>query len=292
MGPRPPIPGEHGAWAALLTGTGLGVALALQSGGSLGLALGASLAAVDLFVLREALYQAVRPLRARDPRRRATDEAARALARRWAAGELLLLLGVGLVLILATGQWWLAGVGVAALIFLGVFVALRRSRKEHTFWAEVVGFIGLSAACPVTYVLAASAQGGSLGHLPGAPWPGGLLAEAAILWLLLAAYFIGPVFYVRMKVAQQRERPSSVQERLRLGWGTLGYTLLVAGLLAWAGGELRLGPWPLLAFLPALGKNLVGILRVRLPLNLKAIGLAEVGLALLFAAGLFLGLGG
>ena len=60
--------------------------------------------------------------------------------------------------------------------------------------------------------------------------------------------------------------------------------------LAWAGGPLGLGPWPLLAYLPALAKNLVGIVRVRLPLNLIRIGLTEVGLAFLYAVGLYLGL--
>lgn len=285
----PPLPGEHGAWATLVACLALGGALALQSGGSLLLALGAGLAAIDLFMLREALCQGFRPIRARNPRQRAAAAAAAAHARRWAGGELLLLVVLGLALILATGQWWLAGVGVAALGFLALFVALRHSRKEHTFGAEVVGFTGVAAACPVTYLLAASVQG-DLAQLPGAPWPGGLLVEAALLWVLLAAYFVGPVFYVRMKVAQQRERPQGLGERLRLGLGTGSYALLVAALLAWAGGPLGLGPWPLLAYLPALAKNLVGIVRVRLPLNLIRIGLTEVGLAFLYAVGLYLGL--
>lgn len=286
-GGRRPIPGEHGAWGALLTGIALGVALAVSAGGSAWLALAAGAAAVDLFMLRESLYQAYRPRRARDPARQAAEQVEIARARRWAAVELLVLLGLGALLIAVTGQLWLAAVGAAGVVFLGVFVLLRRSRQERSFWAEVIGFVGMSAAGPVAYLLALAPHtpGGVLAR--GISLQQGPLGVALLVWLLLALYFVGPVYYVKMKVAQQRERPATLRERLGLGWGTLLYSGAVAGVLALSGSLAGLGPWPLVAYTPSLAKSVVGAFRVKLPLNLRRIGFTEVGLSLLFALGLF-----
>ncbi|BAS29160.1 YwiC-like family protein [Limnochorda pilosa] len=297
---RRPIPGEHGAWGAFLTGIALGAALAVQAGGPLWPALSAGAAAVVLFMLREALFQAYRPQRARDPARQAAERQEAARARRWVLGELLALLVIGGLLVGATRQVWLVAAGAAGLGFLAFFVLLRRSRQERSAWAEVVGFVGMSAAGPMGYLLSVStavqeglagSEGPVLLHLAEGGLQWGTVERALLVWLLLALYFVGPVFYVKMKVAQQRERPSTPMDRVRLGWGTLLYSAALAAVLALAGSAAGVGTWPFVGYVPSLVKNVVGVFRVKLPLNLRRIGFTEVGLSLLFALGIFLGLG-
>ena len=167
----------------------------------------------------------------------------------WMAGLLAGSLVAAVPVVWIWHRWWLVafGAGVAP-------VALRRTERGVAWHLAAVA--GLTLTAPVTWYVAT----GSLGWL------------AWRLWLLNALYFAGGVLYVKMHITAAIQRSVN---RLRLGAPTLAYHGVLAGIAAcW---------WPVgLAFVPAIGRAVAGVLRLSPTLRLKRLGWTEVAYSLVF----------
>ena len=105
----------------------------------------------------------------------------------------------------------------------------------------------------------------------------------AVLWLLLALFFAGGVFYVRMRIRvmiAHRKGAMAASGPARW-WCILYHVFLLLLVPALAAGNLI--PWAvLLAFAPAIWRAAVGLRRREATLNLRRLGWSEVGLTVAF----------
>ncbi len=254
------VPTEHGAWSWLLVPwlVGAVVGLAAPAGAPLaGLALLLTLiGGLSATMIRQ---PATAWLRIRQGRGRQAD---RSLALGWAAGfgliSLLCLLGLFLL-----GRTALLGLAVPfGAILLAYLLAARSGRAAMRSLAmELAGAVGLALTAPAAYI-AASGQ---------------LTPAALALWALLALQNAMGVLYVRLRLADSKQRAG---DRSLTLWGHVAAftAVLAAGALGWT---------PLLAAVPFAGLLVRALWAVRQPRpvpNIKRFGFTEVGVELLGGA--------
>ncbi len=254
------VPTEHGAWSWLLVPwlAGAVVGLAAQADAPLaGLALLLTLVGgLSAYMIRQ---PATAWLRIRQGRGRKADQS---LALGWAVGfalvALLCLLGL-----LALGRTALFGLALpfAAILAAYLLAALAGRAAMRSLSMELAGAVGLALTAPAAYI-AASGQ---------------LDAVALGLWALFALQNAMGVLYVRLRLADSKQRPANRPLTL---WGHAAafVAVMVSGVLGWT---------PLLAAVPFAGFLVRALWAVRQPrpvANIKRFGFIEVGVELLGGA--------
>lgn len=247
------LPREHGAWAILIAPVLVGL-------------LGApvfSPAAAILFVLGALAVFLVRvPLQAL----LAKPEDRRALG--WLVFYAALAAGAFIPLILLMGCWKLLFFAVPSGLLLAENLTANRSGRRFSAFNEAAGVLGLCLGAPAAYY-AASFQ---------------LDLRAWVLWLLCSAFFLGPIFYVKMAALQHRavvdpaaRAPLAVMRRRSAAY----HGLALAGVGGWA----FAGGLPAAAAIPFAASFVKTIMRgSHAPerVDFKSLGYAEVGYSILF----------
>lgn len=254
------IPTEHGAWSWLLvpwlTGAVVGLATPISAPLPI-LALVLTLVGgLSAYMIRQPATAWVRIRRGRG---RKADQP---LALGWTLGfslaALLCLLGLFLL-----GRTALLGLALPfAVILLAYLLAARRGRAAmRSLWMELAGAAGLALTASAAYIAVT----------------GQLTATALALWGLLALQNATGVFYVRQRLAGDKQHDANRGLTL---WGHAAAFAAVA-----ASGALGWTPW--LAAVPFAGFLVRGLWAVQQPRpvpNMKRFGFTEVGVELLGGA--------
>jgi hypothetical protein len=251
--PKLALPKEHGSWGMFF----VPVVLGLLAAGTWNLEAGLFvMAAFAMFLMREPFLTWWRLWRRRmDARRQAA---------------MLVLYGAvaaatGLTLIAKLGRPWLLP---QAVVLSAVMVWLAEATMRgwgRSVPAEVVAVLASTSAAPAAYYAAR-----------------GEFGPSGVLWLLSAAYFIGTVLYVKMRVTAAHARDPEEMERRRFACGMYhGLLPVLAGAIAFSVAR----PWlAVAAFLPAVVRALVRVVRPVSEINLKRTGWAEVAYSIVFLA--------
>lgn len=249
------LPREHGSWALLAAPAALGLFMA-PAGSPAASALFA-LGALGAFLSRVPLQSLALPRP--DP-----------AAPRWLAAYGGLAAAGFAPLILAYGRWALLAFGAAAVAALGASLALTARRKSLSWTNELLGVGGLALLAPAGYYSAH-------GRLEGEAWTA---------WALAAAFFSGPLFYVKAAALEHRAArdASAAAELAAARKRSVAYhagTASLAVAAAAAGGI----PWLAAApFVLALEKAWRRAGRPPRPVEFKRLGWQEVGYAAAFLA--------
>lgn len=255
------LPREHGTWAMLLVpwATGSGVSGRVDAGHLILL-----IAALAFFLAHNHVVTWFRGVVAARVDRTAT-----------AAASLAAVFGlVGLVaslaLVLRVGPAPLVLYAVAAGVLLAASLELVRRRLDHALPGQFLAALGLPLVAPVAWTIGA----------------GAIDRVAVGLWLLNAAFFLGAVLYVRLKIEARARRVPLVAwaERLAFARGTLAAdlgVLAVAGLAVVVGG---FSPLVLASFATVALQTLAGVVRLDRPAVLKRVGVLATLHAAVFAA--------
>lgn len=247
------LPREHGAWVLLIAPILVGL-------------LGAPIfvpAVAGLFLLGSlAAFLARAPLQvlaARPADRR---------ARGWLAVYAALTAAGFLPLIAFSGRWKLLLFAVPAGLLLAQNLSANRSGRRFSAVNEAAGVLGLCLGAPAAYYAASSRLG----------------LQAWLLWLLCAAYFIGPIFHVKMAALQHRTTVDAAAlpklERMRR-LSTAYHGLALLGVGAWA----AWGAIPAAAAIPfaaALTKTVLRGRRAPERVDFRSLGYLEVAYSILF----------
>lgn len=252
-----PLPREHGAWAMLVVPVWVGIGTTGVVNGPVILF---ALTAFGFFLLRYPLMLAVK---SRAP-------TARSNALRWSAiyGALTLVFGAALVVLFP--NWLLVPLGALGFISIAAYLWNAAHRAEMTTAGEWIGIAGLALGAPGVYLVAMRQ----------------LDVTAVALYLLNLFYFGGTVFYVKFKVREQPRLARVSDHWSTLFWAgrvTLAYHLLVLVLVA---AFAILGIVPALApiaFIPVVCKTIGGVATSPSRLNLRRLGLIELGFTVVFA---------
>lgn len=255
------LPREHGTWAMLLAPwiVGVGVTGGLRANHVLLL-----VAALAFFLAQHHLtawWRAVTGARA--------DPVAAAVA-----GRLVLLSGgAGLLatlpLAIRIGVAPLLPYALAAVVLTGATLWLVARRLDHLLPGQLLAAVGLPLTAPAAWTVT---------H-------GRVDRVALALWLLDAAFFVGAVLYVRLKIEARtrRGRLGTLRARLAFAGGTLGADLLVLAVAALAVRVGGFSPLALLGFASVAVQAVVGVVRLDRPAVLKRVGLLATFHAVLFA---------
>lgn len=249
------LPKEHGAWAMFYVPFVLGLLVA----GKFNLpALLLLLSATAVFIARESLLVWWRA------RKRGRQTQSAAEAGRLLTIYFLIAAATGVPLIAVYKLYWLIPLGLAGSMLLLVNGWQAADFEDRTVQSEVLAIIGLTMTAPAAFYVA----NGQWGQI--AWW----------LWGLSAAYFASSVFYVKLRVAWLHAKNASEKSRVRRQ--CVGYhCFLIASLLVLSvTGSLPL--FALVAFAPVLARTLRSLLKPENHLNLKRIGIAEIGYSVVF----------
>ncbi len=231
--PKRLLPREHGVWFMWLVPVLLGAVLGGPHPGHL-LVL---LAAFAVHLASHAALEAVRQGEQGAP------------WWRWAAGT-----GGAAVVLLAYPLWRFPVIvlfGAAAVLAFALNLSFARRRQERTLLNDALAIAGLELWAPVSYLVGAAR----------------LDRDAALLWLLCFAFFMGTAFHVKT-IFRERDDPAFKRLSDLVHLGLLGLPALV--------GVPQVG-W---AYLPsALRTWLLPRQRRLRPLT---VGLVEIGNAVLF----------
>ncbi len=157
---------------------------------------------------------------------------------------------------------------IAGVLVAGSMLLVYR-RLDHALAGQVLAPAGLALSAPAAYYVAR----------------GALDRVALALWAINFLFFLGAVFYVRLKIDALKNTAALAPPpaKLRFAAQTLAIDLaiLAAVLLA-----LRLGslsPWAVLAFVPAAIQTVGGAARLDHPARLKRVGILATAHSVLFA---------
>jgi hypothetical protein len=253
------LPREHGAWAILLAPYAIGA-----TAGGLSWTQAAGLVAVLLgFFSRPPLA-----LLLKRRSRGAPPSDDNALL--WLNFGLPLAAAVILLvsMMLLRQLWWLPIFGAVALALFLAHALMALRRRERSVPAELLGISLLTLTAPLAYYL---------GH-------GNITGEAAMLWLLCAAYFGASVFFVKMKlkaaVAGRRRLPDA--GRVSLAASSLLYTAVMAALVLVATSAGWAPPLVPAAFGPVTIYALWSAATLGRQLKIKKEGIVQTALTVLF----------
>lgn len=248
------FPKEHGAWAILAAPILVGL-LAAPSCSPAAASL-FCLGALAAFLLRAPLQ--ILMIRPYDSQ-----------ALSWMALYLALTAVGFLPLIFLLGRWQLLFFAVPASLLLAENLFANRTGRRFSALNEVSGVLGLCLGAPAAFYAAY----GDLGP------------KAWALWLLSSAYFIGPIFHVKMAALQHRTLADSsalpkLRQMRRLSAAYHGLTLVIIGGWAAQGGLITgaaVIPFAA-AFLKTVARGFRGPERV----DFRSLGYAEVAYSILF----------
>jgi hypothetical protein len=190
-----------------------------------------------------------------------------------ARGLVLLLAGAGGVAILPlltldrlTALLALGAIA-AALVVASMYLVYRR--LDHGLAGQVLAPAGLALSAPAAYSVAR----------------GALDRTAVALWAVNVLFFLGAVFYVRLKIDALKRTASLVTPaaRLRFAAPTLGIDLAILAAVPIALGFGSLSAWAVLAFVPTAAQTLAGVARLDRPARLKRVGILATAHSILFA---------
>lgn len=247
------LPREHGAWAILLAPLLIGFFTA-PSFSPLAAVL-FTLGALAAFLMRTPLQA----LLARRNDRRALS---------WLALYAGLALAGFIPLILILGRWHLLLFALPVSVILAANLAANLHGRRFDAVSEAAGVIALCLTAPAAYYSASSNLG----------------PQAWTLWLLCSAFFLGPIFYIKMAALQHRAAMDSAHlpglaRVRRLSAGYHGFVL--AGVSAWE----FFGTLSVLATIPfavSLIKTLARGSHAPQRANFRALGYMEVAYSILF----------
>ncbi len=247
------LPREHGAWAILIAPILVGLLSAPVF----------SPAAAALFVLG-----ALAAFLIRSPLQALLAKPGDRRAWGWLAFYGALTAGAFLPLIVVMGCWKLLLFAVPALLLMAENLTANRSGRRFSAFNEAAGVFGLCLGAPAAYY-AASFQ---------------LDARAWSLWLLCSAFFLGPIFYVKMAALQHRavaDKSAVAAIALMSRRSLIYHGLTLAAVVLWAatGGVPALTAIP---FAAALVKTVLRGMRAPERVDFKSLGYAEVGYSVLF----------
>jgi hypothetical protein len=249
----PPLPREHGAWAVLYGP----FVVAVVAAGRFGIPETILLLTVTaVFLAREPTAKLARASRHGVP------GGLRRVASRWIAVCLATAAAGTAALVLPYDRPHLLTLGAAVLPVFAFHLYLTANRRDRGLGAEVLGVLALTATGPAAWYTAT----GRLG------W------EALLLWLLNVLYFLSAVFHVRMAISRFKQPREFAPNRLR----SLAYHLFLAAALIWF---VRAGWIPSLAavaYLPVVGRTLLGMVHSPVRLDIKRVGYLEVAFTVFF----------
>lgn len=247
------LPREHGAWAILiapiLVGL-LGAPVFSPAAATL-----FCLAALAAFLIRSPLQA----LLAKPGDRRAWG---------WLAFYGVLTVGSFLPLIVIMGCWKLALFAVPALLLMAENLTANKSGRRFSAFNEGAGVLGLCLGAPAAYYAASF-------RLEPRAWE---------LWLLCSAFFLGPIFYVKMAALQHRAvaDKSALPALDSMRRRSLAYHgAVLAAVVLWAVN----GGVPVLAALPFAASFIKSVLRGShepARVDFKSLGYMEVAYSVLF----------
>lgn len=213
------LPAEHGSWSWLLVPFLLGAAVAQRVSLATLLVL---IGGLSFFLVRQ---PATAWLRVRQGKGRRSDGP---LAAGWTLGlALLAILCLAGLLALGHGDLLLLAAPLALVMAAYLLVALQKRARLRSLGMEIAGAAGLAVMAPAAYAAGS-------GEVDQTAW---------LLWLLSGMMNVLGVFYVRRRLADNRQRGGT-----RLGQLALHVAaLLIVLVLVW--GDLV--PWP--AWLPFAG---------------------------------------
>jgi hypothetical protein len=259
---QPPMPKEHGAWAMLYAP----LLIAIGFAGRFDTPVWLFIAVVTLaFLAHEPVATLARFHGAPLARKERLQQ-----ARLWLIIYAILAAPACALLLFFYNRWHLLTMGVLLMVLFGLHTYLTSKRIERQFTGEFLGVLSLTLTAPAAYYVA-------LGRIDKL----GLL-----LWLFNLLYFSSAIFYVKMRVSRSVKRSNADL----LTWQCAGYhLLLLAGitLIVWRGWFSAL---VLLAFLPAIGRAFSAMRPEENRLNLKRLGIAEIGYTVAYVLFLVFGL--
>jgi hypothetical protein len=136
--------------------------------------------------------------------------------------------------------------------------------EDRTIQSEVTAIIGLTMTAAAAYYVAC-------GQWHKTAW---------WLWMSSAAYFASSVFYIKLRVANLRPKQTADQQLAR--WRCAVYHSFLLAVLLGLTLTRNLPLLALVAFAPVLARALQGLLRPARQLNLKRVGIAEIGYSMIF----------
>ena len=257
---KPPMPREHGAWVMLLVPLLLGNMLALSWNPR---GLWVVFAALCVFLARQPITMLCKTRNFRN------REKMRAWWRDWLIIYFSGAFVAGSWLLLKHQLWWLSVFALPLVLFLVLDILWVLRRESMTVKAEVVGVLGLSLGAPISnYVVS-----------------GQLSLQSFVVGVLCALYFIGSIFYIKLKVRKQPKAacPERLSERLVFGKENVLYHLGVFFFLVLCF-PMELSGWVLAAFLPVTLKAIWGAIswQEKRTLNLMKFGILECFHAIAF----------
>ncbi len=254
MKSKPPIPKEHGAWAMLYAP----LVMAALSFGRFDLRGILFFVAVTGVFLAHEPFAALARLRPSQP----NGLQRRSQARVWLAIYALIAVAATLPLLLTYDRWLLLPFGAVLLVLLLLHIWMAAKRAERKVVGELLGVISLTMTAPGAYYVIA-----------------GRFDEMSLLiWVLNLLYFASAVFYVKMRVSRYAQKPDAGLRTWQCVIYHLGLGALVFLALRW---EL-VSSLLLLAYFPIMIRAFAGLRPQGQRLNLKRIGVAELGYTVVF----------
>lgn len=260
------LPREHGTWAMLLVPWAVGCGVGRGFGAKDAILLLATLAA---FLAHAQIVGWFRL--ARTP---TADVAGLARARTHAVTLAAIALAAGGALV---AGWRLVGLvpfGIAGAGMAAAGLTLVHQRQERALPGQILAAVALAFAAPAAHYVAR-----------GAVEPAGLA-----LWAVSAAFSLGGVSYVRMKIAAIRLRPQLASVGARVAFA-LPAVVVQVGLVAVSLLALRLGGLSaaaLAGFVPVAIQAIAGTLTLDRPVVLKRVGLLSTAHSVLFGVAVIL----
>ncbi|MDD5302322.1 MAG: YwiC-like family protein [Elusimicrobia bacterium] len=247
------LPREHGAWAILVAPILVGL-IAAPVLSPLAVAL-FCLGSLAVFLIRTPLQV----LLAKPGDRQ---------ARGWLGLYAVLTLGAFVPLIVLLGCWKLLFFAVPAGLLLVQNLLMNKSGRRFSAFNEAAGVFGLCLGAPAAYYAASY-------HLDPRAWS---------LWLLCSAFFLGPIFHVKLAALQHRAVADksalpAISRARRLSAAYHGLTLAAVAIWAAAGGVSALAAIP---FAASLAKTLLRGAAAPARVDFKSLGYMEVGYTVLF----------
>lgn len=247
------LPREHGAWAILIGPILVGL---LGAPGLSPLAAGLfALGALAAFLLRAPLQA----LLAKPGDRRAQG---------WLALYAALTVGSFFPLIVLLGCWKLLFFAVPSGLLLAANLTANKSGRRFSALNEAAGVLGLCLGAPAAYYAASFDLG----------------PRAWALWLLCSAFFLGPIFHVKLAALQHRALTDktalpAIERARRRSAAYHGLTLAAVGGWAAYGGVPAIVAIP---FAVSLIKTLLRGSSAPARVDFKSLGYREVGYTVLF----------
>ena len=177
---KPPFPKEHGAWGILL-GSFLSV-VAMTKTFTVSLFL--FLTAIVLFYFSRNLFLQIW----RD----------KSNLSNWIWFFIFVLLGWGFLItsVFLANFWLIIPLSLLMAIFLLIEILLIHAKKQRSFFAQLIGTIGLTSIAPLSFILLQKQ----------------VLLEAILIWIINILFFCSEILYVRYQIALMKKRVSEYSE--------------------------------------------------------------------------------